>query len=516
MPPVFTDAQVIGQINSGAKWSGSLFTYGFLQTSPSWDVGYEGNGFSAFTTYQANAARAILTLWDELITPSIVEQTSSQEYANIKLGNTTTYISYAHAYYPGTYAWAGEVWLNAQTYTGLYTPNPGNYYWMTIIHEVGHSLGLSHPGPYNGGYPTYSNDAVYAQDTHQWTVMSYFDASYTGADWNGGSGWQYAQTPMVHDVLTLQAIYGADTTTRTGDTVYGFNSNAGNSIFDFSQNQSPVLTIYDAGGTDTLDLSGFSQRAIVNLEPGTYSSIGGTTSSMTYNVGIAIDTWIENAIGGSGDDTLYGNERDNQLSGNSGNDHLYGYGGNNILSGGSGTDWAHFSLGIASYTFNVLLSTIEVIGQFIDTVLNDIEWLVFSDTTTTYNDLATLWSVRDVIESYGSTSPTQVGNQFYLLDSSNAGPALTFFGAEVLSGQFGTWALIGAEKTSNGYDVAWKNDGVDQYTVWNTDSNGNYVSNIGVVSGSSVELQSYETSFAQDLNGDGSISSLPHSDFFVI
>src|SRR3977135_633811 len=46
----------------------------------------------------------------------------------------------------------------------------------------------------------------------------------------------------------------------------------------------------------------------------------------------------------------------------------------------------------------------------------------------------------------------------------------------------------------------------NQYTVWNTDSSGNHVSNIiGVVSGNSSALESLETSFHQDLNGDGTI-----------
>ena len=67
------------------------------------------------------------------------------------------------------------------------------------------------------------------------------------------------------------------------------------------------------------------------------------------------------------------------------------------------------------------------------------------------------------------------------------------------------WTPIGAEQTASGYEVAWKVTGGDQYTVWNTDSNGNYVSNIGVVSATSSTLQSLETSFNQDLNGDGHI-----------
>ena len=68
------------------------------------------------------------------------------------------------------------------------------------------------------------------------------------------------------------------------------------------------------------------------------------------------------------------------------------------------------------------------------------------------------------------------------------------------------WAPIGAEQTATGYEVAWKVTGADQYTVWNTDSSGNYISNIvGVVSGTSSALESLEPSFHQDFNGDGMI-----------
>ena len=62
------------------------------------------------------------------------------------------------------------------------------------------------------------------------------------------------------------------------------------------------------------------------------------------------------------------------------------------------------------------------------------------------------------------------------------------------------------EQTASGYEVAWKIAGADQYTVWNTDSSGNFISNIvGAVSGTSTALESLETSFHQDLNGDGVI-----------
>ena len=88
------------------------------------------------------------------------------------------------------------------------------------------------------------------------------------------------------------------------------------------------------------------------------------------------------------------------------------------------------------------------------------------------------------------------------------GPAveLSYGGAPAVAGQFGGWTPIGAEQTANGYEVAWKVTGSDQYTVWSTDANGNYLSSAFVsASGSSAELQSFEPSFQQDLNGDGTI-----------
>jgi hypothetical protein len=76
----------------------------------------------------------------------------------------------------------------------------------------------------------------------------------------------------------------------------------------------------------------------------------------------------------------------------------------------------------------------------------------------------------------------------------------------VVAGQYDTWAPIGAEATDTGYLVAWKNGAADEYTVWDTDLDGNYLwSPIGTVEGLSLELQSYEPVFQQDLNADGLI-----------
>ncbi|WP_145927682.1 family 16 glycosylhydrolase [Bradyrhizobium neotropicale] len=126
-------------------------------------------------------------------------------------------------------------------------------------------------------------------------------------------------------------------------------------------------------------------------------------------------------------------------------------------------------------------------------------------TSTTSNTTSTATS----IEASGSTSLDKLGNT-YLLDSigGSRGPSLKYAGAAVVAGQFGSWSPIGAEATSGGYDVAWKDSVSGQYSVWSADSNGNFTSKIlNSVSGADASLKSIETVFHQDLNGDGVINT---------
>src|SRR6185437_7332418 len=110
------------------------------------------------------------------------------------------------------------------------------------------------------------------------------------------------------------------------------------------------------------------------------------------------------------------------------------------------------------------------------------------------------------IESHGSTALVQSGSNYFMDPvAGGSGPELERSGAPVTSGQYGAWVPIGAEATATGYEVAWKNGGANQYDVWNTDASGNYLSELGVVSGSNSSLEALEPSFSQDLNGDGVI-----------
>ena len=112
------------------------------------------------------------------------------------------------------------------------------------------------------------------------------------------------------------------------------------------------------------------------------------------------------------------------------------------------------------------------------------------------------------IEAFGSTSLVKVGSDYYLNPvAGGSGPSLKFNGVAFVSGQFGTWTPIGAEATSSGYEVAWKDTSSGRYTVWTIDSNGNYLTSIADVAGTSATLASAETKFQQDLNGDGTIGA---------
>src|SRR5205085_2226526 len=95
-----------------------------------------------------------------------------------------------------------------------------------------------------------------------------------------------------------------------------------------------------------------------------------------------------------------------------------------------------------------------------------------------------LGSAATLIERIGATSLAQAGNNYFLYGTgTSSGPELYYQGAPVAAGQFGAWAPLGAEKTASGYEVAWKVAGADQYTIWNTDNNGNYTGNAGILSG---------------------------------
>jgi hypothetical protein len=166
--------------------------------------------------------------------------------------------------------------------------------------------------------------------------------------------------------------------------------------------------------------------------------------------------------------------------------------------------------GVSEYTAWSTDSNGNYIGNIIGTVAGNDDALESLETTFNQdlNGDGTIGATPIVIptdtNAFGSTKLTEVGDEFFLYNAGGSGPVLQD-GAPVLADQFGDWVPIGAARTASGYEVAWENPEAAQYSVWSTDSNGNYVSDTGVLAGNDPALESIETVFNQDLNGDGTI-----------
>ena len=122
------------------------------------------------------------------------------------------------------------------------------------------------------------------------------------------------------------------------------------------------------------------------------------------------------------------------------------------------------------------------------------------------NGDGTVGVVTTTIEAFGATDLKQVANNFYLYaHGTTTGPELKKSGAAVTTGQFGACTPIAAEASGGGYKVAWKNGAANEYLEWDTDAGGNWLSQTAVMAGTTYAMQSLETTYGQDLNGDGTV-----------
>ena len=302
---------------------------------------------TALTQEGQQLARWALESWS-LVT-GIQFQEVSHGQAHIRFDDAEAGAETNYWYYleDGSTAWAeinvGADWL-ADYGTGI-----ASYSFTTYVHEIGHALGLGHPGDYNGS-AIFAVDAKYELDAWSFTVMSYFDqhknTNITLFDR------AYPVSPMLADILAVADLYGVDDLTiNDGDTVYGYRSNTGTYLDDvflelvgseypgsyFRDVPDITLTIFDSGGTDWLDfrtdngnqdiLLGFAgedEAALLNI----YGTVGS----------VLVLGLIEHVIAGNGSDYITGNSYGNILDGMGGGDEIYGNGGNDVIYGNWGND----------------------------------------------------------------------------------------------------------------------------------------------------------------------------------
>lgn len=380
---------------SGRRWSGTV-SISFPQSGDQYASAYADDepitGFKPVTLQQQEAARAAVLGLPLNNTTNVQKYGSVASFTNlalseagglgngknglgdIRLAESTQANPTAYAYYPSSASdgSGGDVWFG-DAYAGRGTldyrnPVLGSYAYHTLIHEIGHALGLKHSN--DAGGP--SNVAVPAdRDDIEFSVMSY--RSYIGAGTGGYTYEAYGapQTYMMLDILALQTMYGADYTAHASATVYRWSPTTGQMFISdaggaFVGQGIPggnrvFMTVWDGGGNDTYDLSNYTNAVSIDLRPGQWSvtsdvqranlgnghyAQGTVYNSYLFNNNPA--SLIENATGGAGADVIVGNDANNVLDGGGGADRLDGGLGADRLTGGLGADTFVFKAGYGS------------------------------------------------------------------------------------------------------------------------------------------------------------------------
>lgn len=332
----------IDSLISGRAWTGGNITYSFPTLATDYGATYadsfgENGELPDFMAVSATQIAVFEFALDADIGPAAQAVFSIEGFTNlnISLGTGTTHIRAAessmanptaYAYYPAGHEAAGDVWFG--TNYNYRAPIMGNYSFHTAIHEIGHAMGLEHAHEGIAG-PVDLDQVAY-------TVMSY--RAYAGAPLTGYSYGQYSapQTFMMLDIAALQHMYGANYNSNSGNTTYTWVPGNSDTVIDGVIALDPggsqiFATIWDGGGVDTYDLSAYTTDMTISLVAGGYSMFDTSQAAVLGGGNIAdgniynammfqgnTASLIENATGGSGDDTFEGNQADNVLDGGAG------------------------------------------------------------------------------------------------------------------------------------------------------------------------------------------------------
>lgn len=307
----FSNNPVIDALLSGFQWSESIVTYSFYSDAAFGGAYYGDESVSGVSETIKIHYRQIFKWLGNVVGIEFQEvaESAPSTYGMIRIMLSNGPI-YAYSYYP-TYDWLGlsgdihlnPAYQNASTLNGFETP-PGYHGYNTLLHELGHALGLKH---------SFEDGAVLSpeEDNQSHTVMTYTFSNYSAA------------TYMTYDVMALQYMYDVSAYQNT-QTRYEFDTSidryylSGALLFEstwyFKQ------TLWDNSGVDTLDLSMLASENSgyrIDMRPGGWLSTESGYNGKTFSWGVALceNTSFENVINSSSDDTIYLNGQPNRVGG---------------------------------------------------------------------------------------------------------------------------------------------------------------------------------------------------------